>query len=29
VLFVANLDVAMAALNGHILEVTQGYMPMM
>jgi D-galactarolactone cycloisomerase len=29
VLFAASLHVAMAAANCHILEVTQGYMPMM
>jgi D-galactarolactone cycloisomerase len=29
VLFAASIHVAMAASNCHILEVTQGYMPMM
>jgi L-alanine-DL-glutamate epimerase-like enolase superfamily enzyme len=29
VLFAASIHVAMAAANCHILEVTQGYMPMM
>jgi hypothetical protein len=29
VLFAASIHVAMAATNCHILEVTQGYMPMM
>jgi L-alanine-DL-glutamate epimerase-like enolase superfamily enzyme len=29
VLFAASIHVAMAAPNCHILEVTQGYMPMM
>jgi L-alanine-DL-glutamate epimerase-like enolase superfamily enzyme len=29
VLFAASIHVAMAAANCHIVEVTQGYMPMM